>query len=171
MEHEILFRGRRVDNGEWVEGGCLSQWFGSDENMKNCVYDSAVIGVRGERSLQTPPDENGVCLLQMLVYEVDPSTVGQFTGLLDRNGTKIFKGDRVKVFNRSGTEPEFTGVITYGIIPQKCSLQEKHVGFYIDFEDEWWRSDIAYWLQESDRCEIIGTIHDTQPSERCEGGE
>lgn len=69
---EILFRGKRKDNGEWVYG--FYALFASNKGLKRGIYTGA---------------ENG-CVIP---YEVDRETVGQFTGLTDRNGKKIFEGD------------------------------------------------------------------------------
>lgn len=71
MTREILFRGKRVNNGEWVEG---SYWYSRRSN----TYQHFVF------------DDEGVWV------GVDPNTVGRFTGLTDRNGVKIFEGDIVR---------------------------------------------------------------------------
>lgn len=95
---EILFKAKRLDNGEWVTGYI-------------CKYPSAVqIGDCSPWYIQVPPadpDDNGG------VYNVDPETVCQFTGLTDSDGKKVFEGDILKFFEKN-EEYEWTAQVEFG---------------------------------------------------------
>ena len=81
--HDIEFRGKRIDNGEWVEGYYYkAKYYRTDDEL--CDY----ITVPHLNEYSVPSSK----------YVVDPSTVGQYIGLNDRDGTKIFEGDIVKRF-------------------------------------------------------------------------
>lgn len=130
---EILFRGKRTDNGEWIYGDLrrISDWKGG--------YNPHIVDNTNGRN-------NSVTGLEII-----PETVGQFTGLFDKNGAKIFEGDILTLENEG--------------IYAAIKYNESKAAFYVEDEDhedylgEAWETNVI----------IIGNIHDNPNMLR--GGE
>ena len=114
MGYEILFRGKRMDNGEWV-----------------CGYYIGPTGILNDHEICDINDTTGHR------YEVDPATVGQYTGLADKNGVKIFVEDIISYngsrevvrFDTSLRIPCFTTGIGRGssTAPHPYKISARHV--------------------------------------------
>lgn len=132
---EILFRGKRVDNGEWAEGFyyiATSGYAGSDEVIgKPCYMITTgrwqASGAYGERN-------------ELAEHKVIPESIGQFTSLTDKNGKRIFEGDIVE-YN------EELGEIAY---------HESEAMFVVEFDT--WLTDFDHLYGKD--LEVIGNIHD-----------
>lgn len=80
MKREIIFRGIRIDNGEWVYGYLFNSWFMVDpENT--------------DEMISKPYIQSG-----KISFEVIPETIGQFVGINDKNGVMIFEGDLLEYY-------------------------------------------------------------------------
>lgn len=127
MDREILFRGKRTDSGEWVEGYYTKQCdcCGAVHMILHCAQD--------------PDDDNRA-------YYIIPETVGQYTGLTDKNGTKIFEGDILS----TGNFDEYFGVVEW--IEENSGLAVSFNCLAETFEE--------LILFDKVELEIIGNIYD-----------
>ena len=120
----IKFRGKRTDNGEWVYGDLIHNGFSGSKPIR--------IGIKQDRQLPV---------------KVFSETVGQFTGLFDKDGAKIYEGDKVhsKMSRYLGTEKYY--IVEWA----DCKFVAKgyngsiEVKPILNFRTDW---------------EVIGNIHD-----------
>jgi uncharacterized phage protein (TIGR01671 family) len=133
MGREILFKAKSGVSGKWVEGLVF--------NASNIQY------------IYTKPKSDGS---RQEIYEVDPDTICQYTGLTDKNGKKIWENDIVKYHYGDYYAP-----VKFGEY-QSCfdSTTTCHVGFYVDWDEKRdFRKDLGYWIKMVD-AEVVGNIHD-----------
>ena len=140
---EILFRGKRIDSGEWVYG-----------TMYKIAIDlNPFIITGGKRGCS---------------YQVDEETVGQYTGLKDKNGKRIFEGDIVECVSWN----EYFSIPEYNLFQnfRRVMVVVFHTGAFRMKESMPDPLRPNYWdLIYNGDIEVIGNIHDNQ--ELLEGGE
>ena len=123
---EIKFRGKRINGGEWIESMTIS--YGTIKRKENCVFFEIA-------------EDNWQGVL--------PETVGQFTGLLDKNGKEIYEGDILHTITSGFESEEYKTTIFY----KDCRFQlaNKRNLFYFGQSD----------LTRMDDTIVIGNIYDS----------
>lgn len=138
--NNALYRGKRTDNGEWVEGSLVLV-------TGKCAKIMYNVDVWAEIIFHTVDDKGFVTGHR---YSVDPSTVGRYTGLTDKNVKKIFEGD---IHER---ENHFF-VVKYGKY-RDCETNEDGYGWYFEYTHR--KGCEGFDGTENEYVNIIGNIHD-----------
>lgn len=135
---EILFRGKRVDNGERVEG-----FYVVIAGENHYIFTGRIDLTQGSIGCE--------------YFKVDSKTVCRYTGLTDKNGVKIFEGDIVKEYK---TKDKVKGVVKFGEYQSGINKYADDLGFYVEWTTEnFLIQELGYWCRKN-MLEVIGNVHD-----------
>jgi len=140
---EILYRGKRISNGKWVEGYYIKA---TKHWHNHGVHDDWIACISYQ---------NGGMFNVVGRYPVTSETVGMFTGLFDKNSVKIYEGDIFKVETLDTRKDRFFEVV-FGEYKDDCD--ETHVGFFAKCGNE--IAAFGQVKEYSQYIEVVGNIYD-----------
>lgn len=147
MAREIKFRGLRTDGKGWVEGDLAHGMAGAPMIMPKCFF--ATRDFLNEDEKGNPILEKEMALGGFVF--VIPETVGQFTGLKDKNGVDIYAGDELNPISQN---------LTYVVVFKDAQFGlESKIGYWGCLRRYFELSEKHDWS-----CEVIGNIHEKEVS-------
>lgn len=141
---EIKFRGKRIDNEEWI---IAPAFLTLKTNTESCTK---MLDFRSDGKFEIETSEGNLFYLQATT--IDLATIGQFTGLHDKNGKEIYEGD-----------------IVMGKYPMGCFGYDERKALYVGFKESCFKimhkqeddyEIVLSCASELGDIEIIGNIHD-----------
>lgn len=142
---DILFRGKRKDNGEWVYWNIYGEFCTSN-------------GRRIRLTRKTPYGEKYYYYIYELKQLIDPETVGQYTGLTDKNGKKIFDSDIIQAVTID-TNNKLNAVVRLGTFVDD-NTDKEYLGCYIELNGI--KLSALTAKKYKNRFEVIGNIYDNK---------
>ena len=153
LNRYILFKAKRLDNGEWVMGGSIIQFL--DDGVRSFYmpqFNEKCICEHDEVTDDILKFEN------TRFYKVDGDTICQYTGLTDKNGNKMWENDVVNYKNES-VGYDKNGIVKFGEYHSGFDGNANHIGIFIEWNSDCLRKDIGFWTKNRE-CEVIGNIFD-----------
>ena len=128
MNNRYIFRGKRKSDGEWIYGALDSEWALPPEERERYWISPAYL------------DDSFVI----------PETIGQCTGLEDKNGKWIYEGDLLRFTNSDNEQSIY-----------KVFYDDVYAGYRIQEIDLGGLDEMSNWENNREYFEVIGNIHDT----------
>lgn len=127
-----LFRGKRLSGGEWVQGGIAPAYHSAGDPMAPEEMDGYAILADGR------------------AYAVEQDSIGEWTGLRDREGLDLFEDD-LALAQGPKKDEKMLGRIRFGMHAPTMQMKSLSMGFWIEWahpSQEFLRKDLGYWREK-----------------------